>query len=353
MWVRFGIVAWILGSLFLVLYVFVGVAPAEELPELDYNCIYCGYEKSVRERLKAGDWDELEAEAKRVRTTPKALGTDGRHYHGAFFAGLFWAVGDDGTLTYKEGLALGKRWSEAYPDSPTALMWRAEMLHSTAWTMRRKKHPPGAQAMVMQKFRELVEKTWRFLDTNRAVAHHDPRYYTLMMEICRDLALPEEKCKGLEKESFDAFPYNLDVHWLAMDRVLPNWGGTPEELERFARRLVTWSEADRGLELYARAYWEASNRYYGRTLFQETKVSWPDMRQGFDDLLAHHADAWNLNFAAKFACLAGDTETAGRWMKQMETQEVRPITQAWKNAAQFAKCRNAAEGKGHLGALFD
>jgi hypothetical protein len=46
---------------------------------------------------------------------------------------------------------------------------------------------------------------------------------------------------------------------------------------------------------------EFENDLFGRSL-----VDWPQMKRGFDDVIARYPDAWNLNNFARFSCLARD-----------------------------------------------
>jgi hypothetical protein len=45
-------------------------------------------------------------------------------------------------------------------------------------------------------------------------------------------------------------------------------------------------------------------------LFVQSAAAWPDMKNGFDDLIAQYPVPWNLNAYAYFACQANDWGTA-------------------------------------------
>jgi hypothetical protein len=44
-------------------------------------------------------------------------------------------------------------------------------------------------------------------------------------------------------------------------------------------------------------------------LFKASQASWPDIKNGFMDIIAQYPEPYNLNAFAYFACLAGDYAT--------------------------------------------
>ena len=56
----------------------------------------------------------------------------------------------------------------------------------------------------------------------------------------------------------------------------------------------------------------------GGDLFKVTKVSWPSMKKGFEDMIVRHPDAWNRNLYAAYACYVRDRETTGRLLAELQ-----------------------------------
>ena len=76
------------------------------------------------------------------------------------------------------------------------------------------------------------------------------------------------------------------------------------------RRAARKYDPKEGLSIYARIYWSHAGSVGGGG-FQNPKLDWKKVRQGFRDIETQYPDSnWNLNNFCRFACLAGDHETA-------------------------------------------
>lgn len=91
--------------------------------------------------------------------------------------------------------------------------------------------------------------------------------------------------------------------------LLPKWGGSNAMIDRLARDASAASSGTEGRAMYARIYWSLDNTEFHGTLFKASHASWPDMKNGFVDIVARYPDPYNLNAFAYYACLAGDYAT--------------------------------------------
>lgn len=91
--------------------------------------------------------------------------------------------------------------------------------------------------------------------------------------------------------------------------------------------------------LYARIYWVASQREYEDRLFTESKVNWPTMKRGFEDVLSRYPSPWNLQSFAYFACQANDPVKARELLAQIQE----PIVGAWRDTANYFRCSFALD----------
>ncbi|MFP5391839.1 MAG: hypothetical protein ACLGI6_09870, partial [Gammaproteobacteria bacterium] len=64
-----------------------------------------------------------------------------------------------------------------------------------------------------------------------------------------------------------------------------------------------------------------------KDIFANSKVDWPTMRDGFDDMIAHYPDPWNIASYASFACNAKDKATT---LKIMSRPDYVSVPEAWQ-----------------------
>ncbi|WP_204336481.1 hypothetical protein, partial [Proteus mirabilis] len=78
---------------------------------------------------------------------------------------------------------------------------------------------------------------------------------------------------------------------------------------------------------------------YEDRLFTESKVNWPTMKRGFEDVLSRYPSPWNLQSFAYFACQANDPVKARELLAQIQE----PIVGAWRDTANYFRCSFALD----------
>ncbi|MDB6173998.1 MAG: hypothetical protein JWL59_3309 [Chthoniobacteraceae bacterium] len=125
-----------------------------------------------------------------------------------------------------------------------------------------------------------------------------------------------ERALALDPEYLEY--YLVKAQWLQRQPQSQSWEQYAEE--------AAHATADRfGMEVYARIVW-ALKAQAGFNVFDQTRASWPMVKQGFLDLEKRAPGSlWNLNAFCWYACAARDRETAAelferlndRWSKKM------------------------------------
>lgn len=77
--------------------------------------------------------------------------------------------------------------------------------------------------------------------------------------------------------------------------------------------------------------------------FQDGKIDWPKLKQGFEDLVQRTPESlWNKNAFCYYACIAEDRETALRLFAELQDRYAPSI---WQNEERFLWYKNWAVRK--------
>jgi hypothetical protein len=231
-------------------------------------------------------------------------------------------------------------WAKKYPQSPAAHIAYSALLMKHAWSIRgiglADTVPPEAWAPFARDMRLARQSLERF----KAVASVDPHWYENMLLIATAESWDRQRFDALLNEALDREPYYYDTYFSALEYLLPQWHGDEQQIEDFAEDAAGRTAKVEGRGMYARIYWYASQRHFKSGLFAYSRVDWPKMKAGFDDVIARYPDEWNLNNYAHFACLAQDQPKMEELFKRMGSQ---PIPEAWEDNL-YEPCKMSALG---------
>jgi len=104
-------------------------------------------------------------------------------------------------------------------------------------------------------------------------------------------------------------------------------------MDRAIDRAATLTKKGLGQTLYTRLHWTLS---MSPTMFSENEVSWPRMKQGFEDYLKLYPEMATRNNYAMFACRANDVATVAEQMKLIGHSV---DMNAWNSWADYELCK--------------
>jgi hypothetical protein len=287
----------------------------------------------------ANDFAQLE------RDSTKYLTKKSRTSSGLWMLTLFYAAIEDAI----ESQTLGKdpdtafeaidertrNWIMEFPDSPTAQIAQGLALMQRGWAYRGRGYASTVKPESWDQFNQFIARARTSLESSKAVASVDPRWYEAMLTIARLQNWERRDFDSLLKEALEMEPLFYQTYFSALEYHLPKWHGDIREIEAFAQEAVNWTRKEEGLGMYARIYWYASQSQFKNDLFNNSLVDWPQMKEGFEDVISRYPDAWNLNNFARFACLAGDKPTAMVLLKRIESDVVK---EAWVPLLMKQRC---------------
>lgn len=299
---------------------------------------------SVAALMSQGDYQQLEELAQTYRSS-QARTSSGLWKLTMFYGGLklffdteqrepaFWS-------SRKDSVA---KWVSLYPSSPTARMAYATMLLNRAWSFRGGGYAVTVKSEDWEPFRHYTEQARLYLEEHKDLASVDPYWHEMMITIAYLQNWSSERFQVVLEEGLSRHPSFYQIYFAAMDYYAPKWGGSTDAIEEFAKVSLEYTQATEGFGMYARIYWYASQSQFDNSLFSDSLVDWELMRQGIDDVLARFPDAWNINYFARFACLASDKRKANELLSRIHGS---PILQAWGDISTYEQCRDWVEAAG-------
>jgi Domain of unknown function (DUF4034) len=203
-------------------------------------------------------------------------------------------------------------WRKERPDSYAADILEAIIWRSWAWHARGGGSANTVSEEGWKLFNERAHRAVEVLDAAKAHASITPLWYEVRLAVARDLGADREEFMKIFTEASKRYPDYLPLYLAATNYLSPKWHGSYEDVDAFARAMSAVSEhGKRNRFMYARIYWHfAENQQEDFDLFRDSRASWPQLRQSFEDLMERYPKSvWNLNAFASFACRAGDGST--------------------------------------------
>ena len=208
--------------------------------------------------------------------------------------------------------AAAERWAKAFPQSSAAAVFHSEFLIRHAFVFRGGGYASSVTPEGKERFAGLVEKAYQVLAAQAVSGRQDPEWHRQMITVARlQGGRPAERYADVLKNALAAFPYFYGIYFEAATFLVPQWGGSAQAVEAFARKAADATKDREGQALYARIYWSVSHMFNGDPVRNGT-AEWPRLRSGFDDIVKRYPDPWNLNTYARYACQAGDAKTLNR-----------------------------------------
>lgn len=271
------------------------------------------YAQEMRLKLLAGRFEELDNIANELRATraqfPGGIWKLDKYYQGIadLEKGRHASEAEWATIMKKL-----QQWITERPASITARVALAQAYTTYAWKARGGGYADTVTDEGWKLFHERLKQAEEVLNEAKTSPIKCPNWYVTMQEVALGQGWDLERYNRLFDEAVAVEPL---YHYFYLNKahyLLPRWYGEEGDWERFADEVQAQRGGQEGSMLY---FYIATSaiRYHEpeETFFKDTKVSWPKLKQGFQDKEAlQGANNTSLNMYCKFACLAGDRESA-------------------------------------------
>lgn len=258
------------------------------------------------------DVDQLEEWSKTYRTT-RSRAPDGywhlHHFH-KILSEL--PVSKDRMDSIEGWEELIKLWKVSHPSSPTPAVVLAGRYYAEAWAARGSGSAGEVFDEAWKVYRSNLDKARLILLDAKPGAAVDPEWYARMAQVGLSLSDRKARFMAVIEEGLKREPTYYKLYNVAFAFLLPQWHGSVEESEAFARAATERARDTEGESLYARIYASHLRSGSGNAsmVIQDSAVDWPRMKRSVDDLLTRHAEPDLAMPLMGLACAAGDTEQA-------------------------------------------
>jgi hypothetical protein len=283
-------------------------------------------ERQVSNLVYQEKFDKLEKMARDFRTT-RAKFPDGFWKLYSFYEG-FSKPKNGSSDGWKRFLAKFDRWLQKYPDSVTARTAAGYGWMEYGWAARGNNDASSVSEEGWRLLDERLKKAYSFLEKKPVRPADDcPERYNLLLVLANVQAWDRPQYEALFHDAITFAPYYYQRYYIIKANYLqPKWHGKEGEWQKFAQDAVKLAPANEEKSLYMRiilSLWEDNDR----KSFGEVGISWEMMKQGFLENERNYPNSpWILNNFCKFACIAGDKETARTLFKRIGD---RPYIEAW------------------------
>lgn len=263
--------------------------------------------RQVKHAIDTEDFAKLDSMDHEFRTSRARL-PSGIWKLAAFHAGLKYFLTEG--LTREQGCILRhnpfiEHWRTISPSSPAVIITEARLQVSQAWCIRGAGYANSVPASAWRPFREGMDKAHSLLLANRDAASVDPEYYAMLAIIYRAKGVDPAQFMRMVDEATDREPYYHRTYFNAAWYFMPQWGGSFEELDNFARYAANKTQSSDNMGLYARVYWSLIE--CGCIEIGE-EADWQTMKQGMRDIYERYPVPFNGEFFRNLSCERGDTE---------------------------------------------
>jgi hypothetical protein len=223
-------------------------------------------------------------------------------------------------------------WDARSPRSPTARIARAELELARAWAYRGAEFSDRVDPAAWEPFNAHVERARVLLEQDKAFAAADPHWYEAMATVMRVQQWDAARYAQFEDEVFAKGQGYYEALFALAVFHRPKWGGSTEEMDAFARRVVEHTRATEGEGMYSRIYWASDDPNLVR--IESYPVDWALMKRSMDAVLERYPDQWNLNHFAAIACRAERPEIYQTLLHRIQVT----IKDAWPSDVVRANC---------------
>lgn len=245
----------------------------------------------------------------------------------------------DGTLTaprqdlrYLFGTV--EKWQQLFPRSITPRIVKGMLMRNLAHYAF--VNMPADKSADLESPRELVDRGLEELYADKEIAHQDPQWHALVMELEAERDASVAKILELLDVASRDFPKSMDVYKAAARAVAAVSQDPARDIEAVARLAVVRGGSD---AYYTRVYNNITGHLGGAQAVRTLAIDWARMRKGIAEIVERYPVQWNIQGFAVMSCGGGDAATTRALIAKVRG---RPVRELWGQLEYFDKCKRWA-----------
>ena len=218
---------------------------------------------------------------------------------------------DYGSLDVLPALGRTADWQQRVPDSIYPALLQSLIFESWAWAARGTGSVNTISPQAWMIFAQRTEMSAMGLRDIVERANTNPLWYEFSLRVGLDQSQPLDDLRSIFKRGITEHPEYRPIYRNMLRILMPRWDGSYEDVNRFIQEESSRSMEGRDVAKYADLYWDYSSLEDDEApLFSGSLAVWSTMKAGLEELQHRHPTSdVILNAYAKFACMAGDTES--------------------------------------------
>lgn len=271
------------------------------------------------------DWDEVERLDAAARQDARRAANGGLAFCQMRDA-LNWKYASSSLAYHEAHVVATAAWAARRPELPVAHVAHLQALSQLAWFHRGGGYVSSVSEQRLQDFHRTLDRAVAYAQRHAAILSSDPLAAAVMTQIVRAQGGSVAQQLAVARRGLTREPWNECLYRVAVTGLVPRWGGRPQQLEAWVRESMQGLSEEQASMRYARMYNDAVDQGYEQTLFADTLVQWPLMRQGLERLAqTHSAGTYWRDRRAYLACMAGDRDAAVQALERID----KPDADAW------------------------
>jgi membrane associated rhomboid family serine protease len=242
-----------------------------------------------------------------------------------------------GGLSVDAALGHTADWRRQVKDSTMANLVEAMVFREWAWDSRGSGFANTVTPQSFAIFGHRIEMSAASLAEIAKRAADNPLWYTLALNVGLDQSKDKADLREIFDEGWSGSADYRPLYRAMLRALMPRWGGSYEEVNRFIGEIQANTSRRRGYEPYAELYSMYANLEGDELdLFADTPAFWSGIRSGYSGLVKRYpkSDVVFNNFA-NFACRAGDKETYSALRASLEK---RTSSVSWTDKYSIQAC---------------
>ncbi|MDG9669831.1 hypothetical protein ONV78_18995, partial [Hahella sp. CR1] len=199
-----------------------------------------------------------------------------------------------------------KKWESAIPNSPFSSFAKLREMYAIAWNYRGSKYANMTSDDQFKLFKYQLIKTEKGLLSESNEVKDSAISYNLLLAVSLDITRTHNPAIDIFEKSVKKWPNHYDFYEVLLTRLVPKWGGSWEEVDKFINYWSSSLKKDEENSMYARLYYNVHS--FNRVPPSETLVEWRKLKPSLISLYNKYPAQEHFEAAASYACFFSDKE---------------------------------------------
>jgi len=203
-----------------------------------------------------------------------------------------------------EDSARMKKWKKAVPDSIFPRFGELRLMYAQAWNARGNEYAKDTRQEQFHRFKKGL------LQTEAAILATDNKLketaflYNLLMSVQLDTNGVSASAIDTFKEGVKKWPHYYRFYEALLNRTVPKWGGSWEDVDRLIAYAVASSSKLESSSVYARLYYSVHS--HEEIDPRKTSVEWRKLKASLISLYTRYPVKEHFEISASYACMFSD-----------------------------------------------